>query len=77
MDAEVEVPEPGCCGTAGAFGYESEKGHYEEPYPERTIIKPPPKSLSRAEYFLLALTGFSLACGFLAFLFRLAKMEKS
>ncbi|HEY9713203.1 MAG TPA: (Fe-S)-binding protein, partial [Chroococcales cyanobacterium] len=27
MQAEVEIPEPGCCGMAGAFGYEAENGH--------------------------------------------------
>lgn len=27
MNAEVDMPEPGCCGMAGAFGYEEENGH--------------------------------------------------
>jgi len=56
MGAEVEVPDSGCCGMAGAWGYE--RGHYEvsEACGERVLL---PKVRAEANDSLIVTAGFS------------------
>src|SRR5207249_1004733 len=53
---EVEVPDSGCCGMAGAWGYE--RGHYEvsEACGERVLL---PKVREEANDSLIVTAGFS------------------
>jgi Fe-S oxidoreductase len=56
MGADVEVPDSGCCGMAGAWGYE--RGHYDvsEACGERVLL---PKVRDAASDTLVVTAGFS------------------